>query len=91
MDARGRYDLQSHSGEITVAIPSDARADVTAKTFSGEIDSDFSITIGGDGVRNRRDRMRFTLGGGGGATVDLESLSGTITRRKAGAKAARED
>ena len=91
MDARGRYALQSHSGEVTMVLPADARADVTAKTFSGEIDSEFPMTMGGDGVRSRRDRMRFTLGGGNGASVDLETFSGTITLRKAGAKSPRED
>jgi hypothetical protein len=45
--------------------------------------------LGGDG-RRRRDAMRLTLGGGG-ATVDLETFSGTITLRKSGAKASRED
>lgn len=90
MDPRGRYALQAHSGEITLVLPADARADVTAKTFSGELDSEFPMTMGGDGSRTRRDRMRFSLGGGG-ATVDLETFSGTITLRKAGAKSARED
>jgi DUF4097 and DUF4098 domain-containing protein YvlB len=90
LDSRGRYAMQAHSGEITLVLPTDARADVTAKTFSGELDSEFPMTLGGDGVRSRRDRMRFTLGGGG-ATVDLETFSGTITLRKAGAKSSRED
>lgn len=90
LDPKGRYALQAHSGEVTLALPADAKADVTTKTFSGELVSDFRVTIGGDGQSARRDRMRFTLGGGG-ATVDLESFSGTITLRKAGASSARED
>jgi len=99
LDPTGRYAMQAHSGTLTLVLPDDARADLTVKTFTGQLDTrmildgdrrdGMRLRLGGDG-RRRRDAMRLTLGGGG-ATVDLETFSGTITLRKSGAKASRED
>jgi len=99
LDPTGRFAMQAHSGTLTLVLPDDARADLTVKTFTGQLDTrmildgdrrdGMRLRLGGDG-RRRRDAMRLTLGGGG-ATVDLETFSGTITLRKSGAKASRED
>jgi hypothetical protein len=94
LDARGRYAMQSHSGDVTMMLPEGTKADISAKTFSGSIESEFPLVTGGAGEdvsRKRRDRMRFTLGGGGGATVDLETFSGSLILRRPGAKTSRED
>jgi hypothetical protein len=94
LDARGRYALQSHSGDVVLVLAEGAKADISTKTFSGSIDSEFPLVTGGasdDPPRKRRDRMRFTLGGGGGATVELETFSGSINLRRPGAKPSRED
>ena len=99
LDPTGRYAMQAHSGTLTLVLPDDARADLTVKTFTGQLDTrmildgdrrdGMRLRLGGAG-RRRRDAMRLTLGGGG-ATVDLETFSGTITLRKSGARASRED
>lgn len=99
LDPKGRYAMQAHSGALTLVLPDDARADLTVKTFSGQLNSRMildgdhrdamRLRLGGDS-RPRREAMRLTLGGGG-ATVDLETFSGTITLRKSGARASRED
>lgn len=94
LDPRGRYAMQSHSGDVTMMIPENSKADISTKTFSGSIESEFPLVTGGvgeDTPRKRRDRMRFTLGGGGGATVDLETFSGSLILRRPGAKTSRED
>lgn len=95
LDARGRYTMQSHSGDVLLVLPDGAKADISAKTFSGSIESDFPLVTGGgtgdDPSRRRRDRMRFALNGGGGAIVDLETFSGSLILRRPGAKTSRED
>jgi len=87
----GRYELNSHSGEIHLALPSDVGASLSLRTFSGSFDSDFELTMRPDGrdgssraSRNDR-RMDFTLGGGG-ATIVAETFSGTIKLARAGAR-----
>ena len=44
-------------------------------TFSGSLESDFPVTIGGREGRNRGRDLQFTLGGGG-ARVTVETFSG---------------
>ena len=85
----GRYELNSHSGEIHLALPSDVGASLSLRTFSGSFDSDFELTMrpdGRDGRGSRSDRrMDFTLGGGG-ATIVAETFSGTIKLARAGSR-----
>jgi DUF4097 and DUF4098 domain-containing protein YvlB len=85
MDAAGRYDFKSHSGDVNMEVPGDAKASVTVRTFSGEVESDFPMTLAASsGTMKRRDnRMDFTINGGG-ARVQIESFSGTINIRKPG-------
>lgn len=81
----GRYDFESHSGEIRLALPTDAAASLVVRTFSGSIDSNLPLTMRPDDPADRdrpaarRDRrMEFTLGGGG-ARVTAETFSGRVT------------
>jgi DUF4097 and DUF4098 domain-containing protein YvlB len=78
----GRYDFQSHSGDVRVT-PTDARGfAVEATTFSGDVRSDFPLTLQGTpgnalgpGRRNRALRGSF---GDASATLTLQSFSGDI-------------
>lgn len=89
----GRYELSSHSGEIHLALPADVGAQLSLRTFSGSIDTEFPLTMGGTTdrddrgrtVRGRDRRMDFTLGSGG-ATIVAETFSGSITIARAGAR-----
>jgi DUF4097 and DUF4098 domain-containing protein YvlB len=76
----GRYDLTSHSGGIHLALPSDAAAALSVRTYSGTIDTSLPLVLRptprGQAPATRR--MEFTLNGGG-AQVTAESFSGTIT------------
>jgi Ni/Co efflux regulator RcnB len=88
----GRYELNSHSGEIHLLLPADVGADLSLRTFSGSIDTDFPLTTRGDSRdENRRSygprerRMDFTLGGGG-ARIMAETFSGSINIGRAGTR-----
>lgn len=75
---RGRYYLKSHSGEITMAIPSNSAFDLEAKTFSGSIDSDFEITMSG---KISKREIRGVVNDGG-ARLELKTFSGDIVLKK---------
>ena len=45
IDAAGRYELTTHSGDIGLHIPREANAQLTVSTWSGSIDSQFPIVL----------------------------------------------
>jgi DUF4097 and DUF4098 domain-containing protein YvlB len=78
VDKDGRYEFHSHSGDIRLGIPESASAQFSIETFSGSLDSEFSITLPpGQRVTGRPRRFEFTLGGGS-ARITAESFSGDI-------------
>jgi hypothetical protein len=78
IDANGRYEFHSHSGDIRLEIPEAAGARFTVETFSGSLDSEFSLTLlPGQRSTGRPRRFEFTLGSGS-ARVTAESFSGDI-------------
>lgn len=77
LERGGRYEFRSHSGGITLRLPSDAGADVSLSTFSGSLDTDFPVTIGGRESRRTGRDMDFTLGGGG-ARLSVQTFSGDV-------------
>ena len=77
----GRYDLTTHSGEILLVLAGDTGFDVNASTFSGEVRSDYPLTLRGrDGGRNRSfgQSVRGSFGDAS-AVLELRSFSGTIS------------
>jgi Putative adhesin len=78
----GRYQFQSHSGDLRIT-PDDTRGfAVEATTFSGAVRSDYPLTLQGTpgaalGPR-RRDRSVRGAFGDAGATLTLQSFSGDI-------------
>lgn len=81
VDPRGDYEFRTHSGTITLAIPAGTSARFGVQTYSGNLDSQFPITLqpGRDRLRNRR--LEFTLGGGD-ARVEAQTFSGNINIRR---------
>lgn len=83
----GRYELNSHSGDIEMSVPRDAGAQVDVTTWNGSLDSDFPITIkptssmGGDMTK----RFSFTIGSGS-ARITLETFNGDIVITSRGTK-----
>ncbi len=84
----GRYRFRSHSGDVTVRPEGDLNAVVSVSTFSGDLESDWPITIR-PGGRIHGQEWEFSVGDGS-ARVNLESFSGTIYLRR-GAAPRRED
>ncbi|MEO5902996.1 MAG: DUF4097 family beta strand repeat-containing protein [Gemmatimonadaceae bacterium] len=78
IDPLGTYEFKSHSGRVTLGMTSDAGATVSLETFSGNVDSDFPVTMGSGTNRIRRDsRFEFKIGSGR-AHITLETFSGNI-------------
>ncbi|HSA57710.1 MAG TPA: DUF4097 family beta strand repeat-containing protein [Gemmatimonadaceae bacterium] len=81
IEAGGQYEFHSHSGTITLTIPANASARFGIETFSGELDSDFPVTLQPDRSGRQGRRLEFVLGNGG-ATVIAETFSGDVEIRR---------
>ena len=86
----GSYDVNLHSGTVRFVLANPPGFELTANTFSGNIRSDWPLTIGGDRDRdpdaNRRRgasnrSMRATYGDGS-ATLTVHTFSGDIVIAK---------
>jgi len=83
----GRYDLTSHSGAVRMILAGTLGFELDASTFSGSINSELPLTIGGDTAANGRHRgmsSRAIHGtfGDGSAVLTLRTFSGSITINK---------
>ena len=80
----GRYEFQSHSGDVRVAPIGSQGFSLEASTFSGDLRSDFPLTMQGNPPNRanlrgpNRTPLRGTFGDGG-AVISLQSFSGSIT------------
>jgi DUF4097 and DUF4098 domain-containing protein YvlB len=81
VEPNGRYDLTSHSGGIHLHVPRDASAQLTVSTWSGEIDSDFPITLkpGEHGIGSSKAKEVTFQIGGGSARISAKTFSGDVT------------
>ena len=85
----GRYRFQSHSGDVTIHPDGALNATISVSTFSGDLESDFPVTLArGRHVRSRE--FEFTVGTGS-ARLAMASFSGTIYLRRGGAPGREED
>ena len=76
----GRYEFNTHSGEIRLALPANVGAQLSLSTFSGEIDSAFPITLnaGPQGIgASQGKKLNFSLGQGS-ARIMAETFSGDL-------------
>ena len=79
----GRYELQSHSGEVRMAIAGGAGFELEATSFSGSVRSEFDIkTPGAEPASRRRQRTLRGVYGDGSAVLDLTTFSGSIVISK---------
>jgi DUF4097 and DUF4098 domain-containing protein YvlB len=84
----GRYEMTAHSGNVRLEISGTTGFEVEATTFSGDVRSDFPLTLraGGDEASERRGRrMNRSIRGSYGdasAIVTLQSFSGDIVITK---------
>jgi len=78
IDNNGRYEFHAHSGDIRLEIPESTSAQFSVETYSGSLDTEFSLTLQpGQRSPSRPRRYEFTLGSGT-ARVVAESFSGDI-------------
>lgn len=83
----GRYEMTAHSGNVRLAVSGTTGFEVEATTFSGDVRSDFPLTLraGIDEGGGRRGRMNRSIRGSYGdasAIVTLKSFSGDIVITK---------
>lgn len=78
----GRGDLYFHtvSGDVTLTVPKGFDADLSMSTVSGDIDSDFPVTLGNGRMSRRRLEARI---GNGGRKLDVGTVSGDLKLRQA--------
>ena len=83
LDADGRYDFRSHSGDLRLGVPANAGGTVRLETFSGAVESVFPMTMQPNGGGSSRPkRLEFTFGNGG-ARITAETFSGDIIIERA--------
>ncbi len=78
----GRYEMQAHSGDIRVTPSNNNGFDVEAGTLTGDVRSDFALTLGsrsGGSGGGRGARLIRGSFGDGGASLLLRSFNGDIT------------
>jgi Toastrack DUF4097 len=87
----GRYEFNSHSGDVRILLASTTGFELDANTFSGSIRSDFPITLRSNPDNTRDDRGRGrgssnrTIRGAYGdasAILSVRSFSGTVVITK---------
>jgi DUF4097 and DUF4098 domain-containing protein YvlB len=83
----GRYTFATHSGSLKLALSEDVGFELEASTFSGSLQSDFPLTIGGSSDRTGRrlgiaGRSVHGVFGDGSASLTVRTFSGGITISK---------
>jgi len=84
MAKNGRYEFSTHSGDLRVTPQGATGFSIEASTFSGDLRSDFPLTLQGNPPNRANFRarnggpLRGTFGDGG-ALLTLQSFSGSIT------------
>jgi DUF4097 and DUF4098 domain-containing protein YvlB len=74
----GRYEFQSHSGDVVITIGDDVGFVLEASTYSGDIESDLPLQSTSSG---RRRHLSGTFGDGS-AIIEAQTFSGDVRIRK---------
>ncbi len=77
IEAGGKYEFESHSGTLRLNIPRNTGAHVSVETFSGDIDTDFSVVMQPGQRMKRSGSFEFTIGDGR-ARISAATFSGRI-------------
>jgi DUF4097 and DUF4098 domain-containing protein YvlB len=78
----GRYELNSFSGEIRLAISGNTGFEIDANSFSGDVRSELNVTTRGGAGRTGRQKVLHGTHGDGSAVLDLTTFSGSIVITK---------
>jgi hypothetical protein len=71
----GRYDFSAHSGDVVLTLGDDVGFELEASTFSGEIESDFTLTTTS---RAQKGRRISAVVGDGSALIEASTFSGDV-------------
>lgn len=82
LDTAKPVSVKTVNGALELTLPSDAGAQLSARTVHGGLESDFDITVRSTGFRGHSLEGRL---GQGGAPVRLETVNGGIRIRRASA------
>lgn len=79
-DPAGTYDFRAHSGDVRLELPADVGATLSMDTFSGDVKTDFPLTLqpGDHGSSGPSRHHIDTTLGKGGAHVTLSTFSGDV-------------
>jgi len=85
--ASGRYEFQTHSGDVVLTIGEEVGFELEASTFSGEIDSDITLkttsrTQTGHNDRNGHNGRLSAVAGDGSAFIEATTFSGDVRIRR---------
>ena len=78
---RGRWEIDCHSGEVTLNLPSDVDAEFEIDTFSGDIDDEFGHKAERTSKYAPGKELSFTQGDGG-ARITVSIFSGEVKINK---------
>jgi DUF4097 and DUF4098 domain-containing protein YvlB len=73
----GRYELNSHSGDVRVVLSGSTGFELEANSFSGNIHSDLPLKIQGSDDRGRRRSIQGVFGDGS-AVLNVTTFSGSV-------------
>ncbi len=73
----GRWDIDCHSGEVTLYLPADVSAEFEIDTFSGDIDDDFGHEARRTHKHGPGKELSFTQGDGS-ASIEISVFSGEV-------------
>ena len=75
----GGYEFTTHSGDVVIVIGEDVGFELEASTFSGEIESEFPMTVTSS---SKRRRNISAVVGDGSAVIEATTFSGDVQIRK---------
>jgi hypothetical protein len=75
----GDLSFNTVSGDLTLSVPRTFSADLTMSSVSGDVNSDFALTVGSTS-RMRRGSVEARIGNGG-RRLDVHSVSGSLRIR----------
>jgi hypothetical protein len=78
LTGRGDLSFKSVSGSVTLEVPRTFEADLSMSTVSGDVDSDFALTLGNGRMNRHNVQARI---GNGGRRLDVGTVSGDLKLR----------
>ncbi len=77
----GRYDFDGFSGAVVLWLPANSNFNLSAQSYSGEIETEFPIQLDRVAIAGRPQRIQG-VHGSGGAQISVKAFSGSIRLRR---------